>query len=74
MPIYEYHCQDCQADFEMMRSMQDADAATVCTHCQGTNIKRKLSLFNATSSGRALTGNNSCSSCSGGSCSTCGSH
>lgn len=74
MPIYEYHCQNCQADFELMRSMQDADVETACTNCQGTDVKRKLSLFNAASSGRVITGSGGCSGCSGGTCSTCGSN
>jgi len=74
MPIYEYQCQDCQAEFELIRSMKDADAEATCTRCQGHSIKRKLSLFNASSEGRSITSSANCSGCSGGSCSTCGSH
>ena len=80
MPIYEYQCQDCQQEFELLRSFKDADAEVTCTGCQGKNVQRKLSLFNATSSNGALTGSGAhadsggCGSCTGGSCSSCGSH
>ncbi|MFU8826354.1 MAG: FmdB family zinc ribbon protein [Brevefilum sp.] len=74
MPIYEYTCQDCQTNFEIIRRMQDADAPLTCEHCQGTYVKRGISLFNASSSGRVIAGGSSCSSCSSGACSTCGSH
>jgi len=74
MPIYEYHCQDCQAEFELIRSIRDADAPLPCTKCQGENITRKLSLFNATSNGRSLSGTTGgCGTCAGGTCSSCGS-
>lgn len=72
MPIYEYICQDCQTCFEMIRSIQDADAPVQCIKCHGENVKRRVSLFNASSGGRSLTGNSGCEGCSGGSCNTCG--
>jgi putative FmdB family regulatory protein len=74
MPIYEYHCQDCQAQFELLRSFKDADAEVTCTECQGKNVRRKLSLFNAATSSSAITNGGGCSGCAGGSCSSCGSH
>ncbi|MFW5713630.1 MAG: FmdB family zinc ribbon protein [Brevefilum sp.] len=74
MPIYEYVCQDCKGEFELMRSFEDADSMATCAHCQSQQTKRKLSLFNASSSGRAITGTSGCGSCAGGSCSSCGSH
>ena len=75
MPIYEYACQECLAEFELMRSMKEADAPIECTQCQSQNTKRKLSLFNASSGGRVIAGTGgSCNGCAGGSCSSCGSH
>jgi putative FmdB family regulatory protein len=74
MPIYEYTCQDCQANYEIIRSTKDADAPLTCEQCQGVNVKRRISLFNAASSGRVIAGGNGCGSCTGGACSTCGSH
>jgi putative FmdB family regulatory protein len=74
MPIYEYTCQDCQADFEIIRSIKDADAPLNCEQCQGEHVKRRISLFNASSGGRVIAGGSSCGSCAGGACSSCGSH
>ena len=72
MPIYEYVCQDCQEHFELMRPMKDADAPAECEQCHGEHTARMLSLFFASSGGRAIaTSATSCASCSGGSCAGC---
>lgn len=74
MPIYEYVCFDCGEKFELMRSMRDADVPTKCGQCHSSHTSRMLSLFNAQSGGRVVTGgNNGCASCSSSACSTCGS-
>jgi putative FmdB family regulatory protein len=72
MPLYEYTCQDCKAKIEILRNIKDADAPLTCEQCSGNHVIRNISLFNASSGGRAITGGSSCSTCSGGSCSTCG--
>lgn len=74
MPIYEYTCQDCQTGFELIRNYSEADTNLVCTQCDGENVKRQISLFNASSGGRTLAGGDGCGSCAGGSCSSCGGH
>jgi len=73
MPIYEYKCQACESQFERIRSIKEADADLECEYCQSHNVKRGISLFNASSGGRALGGNSGCSTCSSNLCSTCGS-
>lgn len=74
MPIYEYICQECKKEFELIRPMSQADQPIPCTGCGGENVKKKLALFYAQSGGSSLAGTSapSCGSCSGGSCSTCG--
>jgi putative FmdB family regulatory protein len=73
MPIYEYECRDCGHAFEVMRSMSDADKAVACEKCKSRKTTRQLSLFNASSGGKALTGHDSgCGHCSGGHCNSCG--
>ncbi|MDY6867348.1 MAG: FmdB family zinc ribbon protein [Chloroflexota bacterium] len=74
MPIYEYVCGDCQASFEMIRSIKNADADLNCVMCQSENVKRSISLFNATSGERSIAGDSGCSNCAGGSCNTCNPH
>jgi putative FmdB family regulatory protein len=74
MPIYEYICRDCKNEFEVIRSMSQADVPIACAACGGENIKRKLSLFFAESGGKAVAGTSApaCGSCAGGDCAGCG--
>jgi putative FmdB family regulatory protein len=74
MPIYEYVCEECHEEFDLLRPMKEADAPAACRSCGGQRTKRKLSLFNAQSGGKAVSGTNtpSCSGCAGGSCASCG--
>ena len=73
MPIYEYICQDCRTEFDALRSMSEADNIIACSHCQGENTSRKISVFFARSDGRVITQSApSCGSCAAASCSTCG--
>ena len=74
MPIYEYVCEDCQSEFETLRSMSQADASMPCEQCGGEHTHRKISVCYCESGGKALAGAGagSCGSCSGGSCAGCG--
>lgn len=74
MPIYEYICQDCKHEFEVIRPMSQADAPLACAKCSGENLKRKISVCYAESGGKAVAGmsGHSCDSCSGGNCGSCG--
>lgn len=46
MPIYEYICRDCRADFELLTASSRRDAPeTVCPQCGQTKIARKISLM-----------------------------
>lgn len=72
MPVYEYHCDACDNDFEVRRSFKEADTETTCPECESEDVTRKLSLF------VALTGSDESSYASGGcgcggACS-CGGH
>lgn len=74
MPIYEYVCLDCKKEYEILRSLNEADIPLVCKECGGENVKRKLSVFYAQSGGHAVSGagGGGCTSCAGGNCSSCG--
>ncbi|MFN2220263.1 MAG: FmdB family zinc ribbon protein [Anaerolineae bacterium] len=77
MPIYEYHCDDCDRDFQKLRPMSQASAPTPCVHCGGQHTLRALSLFAAISKSsngesRSVSGTASgCASCAATSCATC---
>jgi putative FmdB family regulatory protein len=77
MPLYEYHCTDCDCTFEVLRSFSQADQPVSCATCEGPNTSRAISLFSAFSRGsdagessRSL-GGSSCASCAATSCATC---
>ena len=44
MPIYEYYCPNCDAEFEALRPASRADEAVPCKTC-GTSGERQLSTF-----------------------------
>ncbi len=74
MPIYEYVCHDCGYQFDAIRQMKDADQPIQCQKCESENTKRKLSVFFASSEGRAIASSSGgCAGCGSGSCGTCGS-
>ena len=39
MPLYEYRCNECGAEFEMMLRFSEADRRPVCPKCE-SSIKR----------------------------------
>lgn len=42
MPIYEYQCQSCQHEFEILQKISDA-ALTECPECREPALKKKIS-------------------------------
>ena len=78
MPTYEYVCSDCQAQFELRRSIKQIDNPATCPQCHGEHVARQISKVMAFSHGdggnvSALGSGGGCSSCSGAACSTCAS-
>jgi putative FmdB family regulatory protein len=46
MPIYEYHCPQCDKPFDhLAKSMADRDAPVPCPECHSRKTSRKLSVF-----------------------------
>jgi len=72
MPIYEFHCNDCGADFEKL--VFGSDPAVECPECHKANCARLMSACNAkvgTKLTAASSGGGSCTGCSATSCSIC---
>lgn len=44
MPIYEYHCDDCDSSFETL-VQPGHDDETQCPSCNGVKLSREMSLF-----------------------------
>ena len=44
MPLYEFHCSDCNKDSEVLVRSTDWKGTT-CPHCGSRKIEKKLSVF-----------------------------
>jgi putative FmdB family regulatory protein len=71
MPIFEYHCNECDKDFEIL-ILGDQEAS--CPDCTGKNLSKMLSTFSHKSEGEfSSSKGSSCDTCGATSCATCGS-
>ncbi len=71
MPIYEYKCQKCKAQFEKLIGGCGIESPQVCPGCGNKNIKKLVSTFSCSSNdlekSKDTTSSKSCTS----SCRTC---
>ena len=67
MPIYEFHCDDCERDSEVLVRSSRWEG-TQCPHCGSSKLAKKFSTFASTNAGGEAP------SCSGvpKSCGMCG--
>ena len=65
MPLYEYHCDHCEADFDDLVRMGTPDKDVECPECGKHEARRLLSVFSGRTGGAAGTS-------SGGNSSSCG--
>ncbi len=70
MPIYEFHCEKCDRDSEIL--VRSADwQGTKCPHCGSAKISKQFSTFasaNASGSAPAGKGHGGGGHCCGGGC------
>jgi putative FmdB family regulatory protein len=68
MPIYEFHCEKCAKDSEILVRSQDWKG-TECPHCGSRKLNKKLSVFAS-----SVPGSNDGPACTGkpSSCGRCG--
>jgi putative FmdB family regulatory protein len=64
MPLYEYHCEKCDKDFELLRKMSEADDEAICPGCGEAHTERKMSTVSTSSTGTAGSGTFSPAACS----------
>ncbi len=56
MPIYEYTCKDCNAEFEKFVRSMAAEVEVRCPNCSGTHVKKGWSVFGTGNVGGSLGG------------------
>lgn len=68
MPIYEYTCRDCDAQFEKFVRSMTSNVEVKCPHCGGTHVKKGWSVFGtgASEGGLGSLAASAASSCSPG--------
>ncbi len=51
MPSYEYHCQTCDKEFDVILTIKEHDSAQVqCPQCHGKEVKQMFTAFTAVTS------------------------
>ena len=82
MPIYEFHCNSCDKDFESL--VLKRDEVPGCPFCNGEDVRRLMSACGFVSKGagapgggletvKSSAGTSGCAGCSATSCAGCGS-
>lgn len=56
MPIYEYLCSDCGADFSSIKLSAHSVEDTKCPKCKSSNVVKKVSSFSCTVASSASSG------------------
>jgi len=67
MPIYEFHCNKCEKDSEVLVRSSKSKGAK-CPHCGSTKLTKKLSVF----ASAVATGGTEAPSCGGNGSGGCG--
>jgi putative FmdB family regulatory protein len=81
MPIYEYKCNKCGKQFEVVTMSMNEKADAVCPKCKSKKTNRMMSNFGRGKYSSSRSGgsgsvnvpsSSGCSSCSSSNCSSCG--
>jgi putative FmdB family regulatory protein len=69
MPIYEFHCEKCERDSEILVRSSNWQG-TACPHCGSRKLAKKFSTFASASAGdsHSHSGGNGGGHCCGGGC------
>jgi putative FmdB family regulatory protein len=68
MPIYEFHCEKCERDSEILVRSSDWKG-TACPHCGSKKLAKKFSTFASSGSGGSHSGGHGGDGhCCGGGC------
>jgi len=62
MPIYEYRCEECDADFELFIRSLSQPADPTCPKCGSHKVKKAISLFGVSKASSSSTLGVSCDS------------
>lgn len=66
MPLYEYRCKDCGAEFEKQLRFSEADQKPACPKCNSSQTRKKISSVVSFAANSASSSTGAGSSCSTG--------
>lgn len=81
MPIYEFECEKCKKQFEVVTLSLSEKPKAVCPKCKSRKTRKLVSrvgkgkygsMFSGSSSSAQASASSGCSSCSSSNCSSCG--
>ena len=58
MPIFEYHCDECATDFEVLQRTRDTTKLPKCPSCGAQDTKKRFSAFATAGTQKESTGDN----------------
>jgi putative FmdB family regulatory protein len=62
MPIYDYRCKECGAEFEKIVRLSEADRTPLCPECSSPDTRKQITTF-ASPSSSSSTSSSSSSGC-----------
>jgi putative FmdB family regulatory protein len=60
MPIYEYHCEECDERFDLFVRSSSPQATAICPKCGSGKVKKAISLFGVRGTSSGSTSGASC--------------
>lgn len=70
MPVYEFQCQRCGAEFEQ-KCLVGKTRGVTCPECRSQKVAKLMSAFISFKSDRSLAQEGKCQQCTLSSCDTC---
>ncbi len=58
MPIFEYRCNDCTTEFEVLQRVSDANTSTKCPRCGAQDATKRFSAFATAGTQKETAGDN----------------
>lgn len=73
MPLYEYKCNQCGSQFDLLVGVGNRKAVLKCPQCGSKDLKKEFSVFGTkiSTEPQSPTAASGCSSCTASSCQGC---